>query len=877
MKWVVWIPVVVLLFACVGEAQRLPRTVTPEHYIIRLTPDFQTQEFAGDETIVVRVLKPTSSITLNALDIEFDKVTIASNGAKQTAKVSSDASRQMATLSVDKILRPGKAQIHIVFTGTLNNKLRGFYLAHADHRPYAITQFEPTSARMAFPCFDEPEMKATFALTAVVPKGDTAISNGRIVSDTPGPGADQHTLKFSTSPKMSSYLVALAVGRFDFVEGTADGIPIRIWFTPDKRKALAPFALQSAERFLSYYDNYFTTKYQFGKLDIVAVPDFEAGAMENTAAIFSRESLLLIDPKTSSFSAKREVALVIAHEMAHMWFGDLVTMEWWNDIWLNEGFASWMETKALEAWKPSWDLRQSDARSSAKAMAADSLETTRPIRAPKADTPAEINALFDSIAYDKTAAVLRMLEAYLGPQNFRSGVNSYVKKYQDANATASDLWDALAAVSKKPVSQTMENFVNQPGVPVVSEHVACHDGTASVTLSQRRYFYSAGLFNGGTNELWRIPVCMKWSGPSGTASASRCVLLKARQQTFTLPKCASWVFLNAGARGYYRSGYDTEALQQIEKVAEEDLTPPERIQLLGDEWALVRIGRAPISDFLNLAEAIRGDQATGVMQVLAGHLQYIGQYLVNGSDQAEFQTWVRNLLRPEAQKLGWQAAPNENPERQVLRATVLRILGVIGHDPTVLAKARELAKSYLENPASVDPDLVSTVLGLAAIDGNQELYDEYLARDNIAKTPENYDRYLYALTDFCFSSLVKRTLEHAMSPNVRSQDVASLISAVMQNPAGRELGWDYVKIHWLPLANKMPTYGGVGLINATGSFCSSRDRNDVQQFFNRQSVPGGQRALKQALETIGYCVDLKSQQQTRLASWLGAQKVQRGQ
>ena len=869
------IAVLLIFSAGFAQAQRLPHTVVPEHYTLQLTPDFQSNKFAGEETIEVRILKATSSITLNALDITFEKVTVSANGVDQAAEVANDSAAQTATFSVAKMLGPGEARIHIVYTGILNNKLEGFYLAHADHRPYAVTQFEATSAREAFPCFDEPAFKATFALSVVAPEGDTAISNGRVISDESGPKPGQHTLKFSTTPKMSSYLVALTVGKYQYVEGTANGIPVRIWFTADKNKALGEFALQAAEQFLNYYDHYFTVKYPYGKLDIVAVPDFAAGAMENTAAIFGRESLLLIDPRKASFGAKNEVAQVIAHEMAHMWFGDLVTMQWWNDIWLNEGFATWMEYKAVEAWKPAWHLQQSEAESAAFAMDADSLQNTRPIRAHQAQTPGEINQLFDAIAYQKTAAVLRMLEAYLGPQVFRAGINAYIGKYQYANATAPDLWDALAAVSDKPVNQIMTTFVNQPGVPLVSGQVECHNGTTTVTLSQRRYYFNRSLFEAGSDQLWEIPVCMKWSSPTG--AATHCVLLKTQRATFTLPKCASWVFLNAEARGYYRSGYGSAALREVDGVAEQDLDPAERIRLLGDEWALVRVGRDSIGDFLQLAGALKNDQTSAVMQVLGGRLAYIGRHLVNDSDRPQFQAWVRDLLQPLAQELGWQPAANESQQRRTLRATVIGILGETGRDPAVLAEAGKLAQRYMQDPSSVDPDLVGTVLSLAAVNGNASLYDEYLAHAKSAHSPEDYYRYLYALADFRDTSLVKQTLEDALSPAVRSQDMASLISAVMGNPAGRDLAWDFVRQHWLQLANKSPVYGSVGLIYSTGVFCSEKRLDEVKQFFTQHPVQGGERPFEQSLETIRYCVDLKSQQESQLAAWLGGQKIRYGQ
>ena len=341
------------------RAQRLPDTVIPETYDLSFAPDLTKATFTGEETIHVRVLKPATAITLNAAELQFQDATVTSGSATQTATVSFDPAKEQATLTVPKEIPAGLATIHIHFTGILNDKLRGFYLSKSERRNYAVTQFEATDARRAFPCFDEPAFKAVFNITLLIDKGDTAISNGKIVSDTPGPGDAKHTLKFSPSPKMSSYLVAMLVGDFACREGGADGIPIRVCSLPEK-KELTGFALEASENILKFYDQYYAIKYPYGKLDHIVFPDFSAGAMENVAAITYRDSALLIDPKTASYDAKQQVASVIAHEMAHQWFGDLVTMEWWNDIWLNEGFATWMSWKPLEAWKPEWNMQQQE-------------------------------------------------------------------------------------------------------------------------------------------------------------------------------------------------------------------------------------------------------------------------------------------------------------------------------------------------------------------------------------------------------------------------------------------------------------------------------------------------------------------------------------
>ncbi len=497
----------VMTFAAVAlslaAAQRLPDIATPENYKLTFTPDLDKATFEGDETITIKVLKATPEITLNAVDISFHDVSITSDGVTQKAKVTPEKEKEMVVLSVDKPLAAGPATIHITYSGILNNEMRGFYLGKDNEgRKYAATQFEATDARRAYPSFDEPDYKATFDITAVADKDMVAISNGKVASDTPN--GDKHTIRFTPTPKMSSYLAALVVGHFEYIEGSVDGIPIRVWSTPGK-KEMGRFALDVAEHVLTYYNNYFAIKYPYGKLDLIGLPDFSAGAMENTACITFREVILLIDEKHGSIGLKKEISSVIAHEMAHQWFGDLVTMKWWDDIWLNEGFATWMSSKPVEAWKPEWHFELDDVSDANQAMNVDSLTNTRPIHQ-AAETPDQIQELFDGIAYGKAAAVLHMLEAYLGEDTFRAGVNAYLKKHEYANATAADFWDAQAKTSKKPVDQIMPTFVEQAGVPIINLKSQCSGSSTSVTVEQKRYYSDRAKYEAANDQLWQIPI-----------------------------------------------------------------------------------------------------------------------------------------------------------------------------------------------------------------------------------------------------------------------------------------------------------------------------------------------------------------------------------
>jgi aminopeptidase N/puromycin-sensitive aminopeptidase len=742
-------------FAAAGAwAQRLPVSAIPAHYQLTFEPNFTDNTFSGNETIDVAISNPTKTITLNAVDIKFEKATVSAGGRTQTAKLVTVADAQTATLTLQDAVPAGPAKIEILYTGLLNSKLRGLYLSQTAQRKYAVTQFESTSARWAFPSFDEPALKATFDITAVVDRNDTAISNGAIESDTPGPG-EKHTLKFATSPRMSTYLVALAIGDWKCVTDEQDGIPLRVCSVPGK-ESQGKFALEATKQILHFYNNYFGIPYPFKKLDQLAVPDFQAGAMENTASIFYRESLLLGNDRSMTEEAKQQIASVIAHEMAHQWFGDLVTMQWWNDIWLNEGFATWMTPKPLEAWKPEWKVDLDRVRRQSQSMGVDSGLATRPIRQ-QATTPNEIDSLFDGIAYGKTAAVLDMLESYVGPEAFRKGVSSYLEAHAYANATAEDFWNAMTASSAKPVDKVMSSFVMQSGVPYVQFTSHCENETTKVQASQKRYFYDPTLFNKDNGELWQIPVCMKTVGNDPSA-AQQCELLTSKQQRLELKGCG-WVFPNAGALGYYRYGYEAQSLQKISASLEQSLSPAERISLLGNEWALVRSGTHRVSDYLSLVQSLRNDHTRALVEEVAGQLVYIDRYLSTESDRSEFQVFVRSYLQPMLKETGTGPQSGEAPDTALLRALAFRVLGMIGEDPQVIAQSRELTSAYMANPQSVEPNLAAAAVRVAAEHGEAQLYNAFQDKLKNVRTPQEYYIYFYALATFRDPALLKRTLE----------------------------------------------------------------------------------------------------------------------
>ena len=863
------------LFASSGMlAQRLPENVAPDSYDLKFEPDLATATFTGDETIHVHLLKGATSIVLNSAEIDFKEVWIGSADFKQAASVAKDEKNETATFTVPSMVPAGNADIHIRFTGILNDKLRGFYLSQTARRRYAVTQFEATDARRAFPSFDEPAYKAVFRIALVVDKNDTAISNGKIISDTPGPGASKHTLQFSDSPKMSSYLVAMMVGDFACITGGADGVPIRVCAVPEKKDLLS-YALLSAENILKYYDSYFQIKYPFQKLDIIAFPDFSAGAMENVAAITYRETLLTIDDKNASVDAHQAVVSVLAHEMAHMWFGDLVTMKWWDDIWLNEGFATWMSHKPIKAWKPEWHAERGEIQETGGSLSTDSIASVRTIRA-KAETPAEIGNLFDGIAYGKSASVLRMVEAYVGPDVFQKGANAYLEKHAYANATGEDFWNQMAATSEKPVDGIMASFTQQPGAPLVTVlKTECTEKVVpsgrkkkkmpftEVTLSQERYFADVAKLSEGSQEVWQIPISLRPAGAKDTTY----VLLAKRQQTFELPGCSPWVYANAGGRGYYRSAYDAATLGKMSAELETSFSPEERIHFLGDEWATVRVGRLKIEVYLDTLEKMKSERARAVVGVMIGRFGEIHDTVVSAADRTAFEKWVRDFLRPIATELGETPKPGEPDDTRGLRSDVFATLAYYGRDPQVLARSRVLVEQYMRDPNSVEAALAGNALAVAALEGNSDLYERYLAHMKTAKTPEEHYNYFGALTQFPSAELAKRTFELALSPEVKNQDLYK-IGGLLGNVETQTAAWELFKSNYPAIAQKSGASLSDGFATFAGYFCDEKLRDDSQEFFAAQNIPGTERILQNAKDSVNACIGLRSLQQANLSAYL---------
>jgi aminopeptidase N len=837
-----------------SKAQRLPSTARPQHYSLTLSPDLKAATFTGSELIDVTLADPTSSITLNAHDLTFQTVKIQAAGSDQTATVSLDKEKQQATFTVPVKLPAGKARISIHYTGILNGDLRGFYLSKTARRNYAVTQFESTDARRAFPSFDEPAFKATFDISLIVDKGDTAISNGPIVSDTSGPGADKHTLKFLTTPKMSTYLVAFLVGDFQCSSGEQDGVAIRTCATPDK-VALTTYGVDVAKYVLHYYNTYFGIPYPLKKLDLIGLPDFEAGAMENFGAITYRETALLIDPKTASINSKMGVASVIAHEMAHQWFGDLVTMQWWDNIWLNEGFATWMENKPVEAMHPEWNIDQQVASGMDGTLNLDAQPTTRAIRA-RAETPTEIEQMFDGISYGKASDVLLSVENYVGPETFRQGVHNYLMAHLYGNATAEDFWIAQTTTSHKPIDKIMGSLIAQAGVPLLTFG---QPSNGKVTVSQKRFYLSPSVQPG--SEKWTLPVCFK----TGTEKQD-CQLLTPDTTSLTVPN-APLFFANAAGKGYYRTAYEPADYAKLASQVESSLSPTERISLIGDEWAQVRANKATVGDYLDLVAAVKEDPNAEVVSSTLGGLGAVNARIASTPQEKDaLDAWFRQTFAPEYTKLG-PPADGDSPDKKQLRALLFAALGD-AKDPQILAQARELSAKYMADQNSVDPNLAQTALQITARNGDTALFDQLQTISQTSTNPEIQIGALRLLAMFENPELAERALEYAVSDKVRNQDAAIQLAISLDNEKNRNLAWHFIQTHWDEVKKEFTPEMGTILVGATSAFCSASERDDVSQFFAAHHVPDADQALKHAIEHINGCIELRDLQGPQLKSWL---------
>ena len=858
-----------------ADAVVLPSNVKPSKYRLTLQPDLNTFTFKGEQTVDIEIVEPTARIVLNAAELEISGVTLRRNGSEtSTHSVSLDADTETVTLDFGRTLSHGRAQLEMEFTGILNDRLVGFYRseyqdAEGQTRHLATTQFEATDARRAFPCWDEPAQKAVFDVTLIFDDAYQAVSNTPIVEESsPAPGL--RSVRFGETPIMSTYLLAFVVGDLVSVEAdAADGTRVGIWTTRGKENQ-AGFALDTSVKLLGYFNEYFGIPYPLPKLDHIAIPDFAAGAMENWGAVTYRETALLVDPENSSAGTRQRVAEVVAHEMAHMWFGDLVTMEWWDDLWLNESFASWMGTKAVDWLFPEWEMwTQFVNMDTNRALSLDGLKNSHPIEQ-EVKNPAEVSQLFDAISYSKGGSVIRMLENFLGPEVFQGGLYRYLKGHEYGNARTQDLWAALEEESGLPVTNIMDSWVKQTGYPVLQVQAARSEDEVQVSLSQERFVYDRLLGEEEPNpEVWQVPVTVSASGAS---SAS--MVMEAKEAAVSLPAASpanGWYKVNADQTGFYRVNYTNEDWQRLAPAIRSlELPATDRLGIQNDAYALSRAGLLPITQFLELAGSYAGETDASVWSDLASNLRDIEQLIADESVRPAYQRFGRELFAPAARRAGWTPRPDDGHLDSLLRSTVLGQSGAY-NDPETLAQATDLFQRYLSDPDAVHPDLRGVVFSLAAQAGDRATYDQLWELEERASLQEEKIRLLLAMSRFQDVNLLNDTLERSLSSKVRSQDTITVVAGVAANPAGRGPAWEFVKSNWAEFDRR---YGGGGfalmrLVSIVNGFTTEEGMADVEKFFTDNPAPAAERTIRQALERMRLNIRWLEQNRPALNAWFG--------
>lgn len=842
-----------------ADAVVLPENARPTRYRITLQPDFEKFTFDGLEVIDLEVAAAATEIQLNADELTIHAATLIQGGKSvQAASIALDKERETAILYFAEPVNPGAAQLDLRFTGELNDKLRGFYRSQyvnpeGETAYLATTQFEATDARRAFPCWDEPSCKATFQLTLNIPANMVAVSNTPII-DRARLDAGYQSVMFAETPVMSTYLLAFVVGDLTSIEQEAvNDTRVAVWTTRGKEEQ-GRFALETSARMLGFFNDYFGIPYPLEKLDHIAIPDFAAGAMENWGAITYRETALLVDAANSSAGTRQRVAEVVAHEMAHMWFGDLVTMEWWDDLWLNESFASWMGTKAVDWAFPEWQMwTQFVNMDTDRALSLDGLKNSHPIEQEVHD-PAEISQLFDAISYSKGASVIRMLEQFLTPEVFRQGLHEYLETNQYANARTGDLWSAMEAVSQKPVTAIMDSWIAQTGYPVLSVQAAEAADGVELTLAQERFVYDHLLGTAAEPTVWQVPVSVAQGG-NGEGAAAGPIVMDAAQTRLRLPAAAggdNWFKVNPGETGFFRVNYAAADWQRLlPAIRSLSLPATDRLGLQNDAYALSKAGLLPVTQFLELAGAYENEDDASVWSDLASNLRDIELLVAEEPCYENYRAFARDLFRPAALRCGWDAQAGEGHLDALLRSTVISQAGSYG-DAEFLAQAGERFAAYLKDPAGLHPDLRGVVFSLAAQAGDAETYGQLWQLYEETDLQEEKIRLVLATARFTQPELLQETLRRSLTDAVRSQDTITVITAVAANLQGRHLAWQFVQDNW-PEFDRRYGDGGFGLmrlVSICSNFVDAAKPGEVEAFFREHPAPAAERTIRQALERI---------------------------
>jgi puromycin-sensitive aminopeptidase len=824
---------------------RLSKDVLPSRYELRFELEFDKWTSTGWERIALRTARPTREIVLHALELDINK---ASLDGQVTKGIAYDTEAETATLRFDTEIPAGEHAVEIAWTGSIRESLRGLYRSLRGEERYAATQFEAADARRAFPCFDEPEFKATFAVELIHPAGNAAIANMPITSQEDLDERRTRTV-FRETPKISTYLVAFTVGPYEFTETakTPSGIPVRVCLPPGLA-AQGIYARDAHVRSVEWLQAYTAIPYPYFKVDAIGIPDFEAGAMENPGAITYRTRLLAADERNASIQTLKGVFSTAAHELTHMWWGDLVTMRWWTDLWLNESFASFVGEKATAALNPEWRYWRDFVAENTSAFSLDALASTHPISV-EAKSAEEASQRFDAISYTKGAAVLRMIEGYLGEDAFREGVRIYLKRHAEANASADDFWHALDESSGQDVTKIANAWIHESGHPLLDIRARDADGGLELELSQARYFSDSDATD--TRQVWPVPLVIKYGTQEGVREHRS--VFSTDRTTIQLPG-ARWFFPNAGGRGFYRfrfaSAFEADRLDAgIEHLAAE-----ERLALIDDLWAIARHGKATLAMFLARLETLRGEEDRAVLAAIGDSLSWLGNYAVRDATERPFARLVEDLYRPILEASGWTPRDSDDTDTREKRTRSIGMLGFHARAKDVRDEARRRVQDHLDGRERLHPDVAGTVIAAAATVGDNALWDRYVARMQQAQATDAQEeaRFRQSLVYFEEPELAQRTAEAIFSAIIRVQDRGLMLGPMMASRRTRQAAWTAVKAHWdadiagtdlAPLLKQ-------GYVNAVSQLAQRGLSDEAAKFLESKRTPDIQETVAQSLERL---------------------------
>ncbi len=857
-----------------ARGARLAPDVRPTSLDIQLEVDPAASDaYRGEVGVNLQLGRRRSSIELHACDIRVSRARVRVSGRQQRGRIISHPERETVEIHFDQPLPAGHARLELAFAGRLRRDLCGLYQAEVGERRFAFSQLATTHARRFFPCFDEPGMKARYRITATTSARNVVLSNSPIESEELHDDG-RKTVHFAATPLLSSYLIALAVGELECSQPVfCRSNEIRVWCVPGKQ-GMADFALDVARESLHRLEEYFDLPYPYSKLDLLAVPDFEFGAMENPGAVFFRETLLLLDPQTATLTEQKRAAEVICHELAHMWFGDLVTMAWWDDLWLNEAFATWMAFAVLDHWKPEWKMWQTFQHRRAAALDIDALKHTHPIYAP-VRSAAEATENFDLITYEKGAAVIRMVERYLGREAFREGVQLYIRRHRESNSVAADLWNALSEASGQGVESIVRPWLEQDGHPVVSISRKEKDGLGIIDLRQERLLLAPPRRRRTGRQVarprWPVPLVGRiGTGRSGETRLVRHLLTRVNEQIPAHGADLTFIYANANEGAFFRPLHGQSELRDlIDELP--SLKPIERQGLVDHQWALVRSGHVPLADLLDLAAALGADRDPDVLAAVSVPLLSLSKRLapdIVPESEPRLRAWVEVYFGGQVDELGWQPAPREDDDTRLRRARILDIVGVIGEASAVLEEASRRCQCYLEDRSTLAPNLADCVVTMATMRGDAQLYERLLAAMQKARTPQEERRFLLALGDFSDPALIERSLELCLSDQVASQDVAFLLMRLFANRHACQPTWAFIKRRWSKLRKQLPPQLGSRLVASTPALLTEAYRREVADFFRENPLPAADRALQQALELFDWYAEFRTRTGPQLEAYL---------